>query len=373
MGRLMVKSHVLPAAGAFDVWLLYHDGMIGHLTALAPGGGTFVQLADWQTNHVPTWTDQGAIVPHAGAKLSLSAQSVASHIGLGESSNDAVSWSDADTGWNAFGLSADADRASPDIAWILFELNSDGSRYVFYTTDGATWTAVLLIAAPTGSSGGGWIGAARGGAFSYAVVFENVSSGTPTVHFYKVMSNGTFTTRNFTTAGANNVPVAQGTQNDGAVDPTNTDLVFLAGDPNLNSCFTLNWGANTLTEQVLPLNNIPADSATLALVTVMGTVLFACDDNVANKGYILRSTDHGATWSNIDLSPVLAGNLSLITAQMIESGGVVGVAPGKVVIANAFDIGYANFLFSIDDGLTWALSGAIGYTGDVSINMKARS
>lgn len=125
-------------------------------------------------------------------------------------------------------------------------------------------------------------------------------------------------------------------------DPTDDDAVFTIDfDGDL---VRYNWGANAIVRK--PITSLPfAGAETGVFVTSQGTILVGD----WNDGAILRSVDRGDNWTVVDVS-ALTFYPELMTG-ISEYGGTLGT-PGVIVIASSD--GDGTFLFSIDDGASWA-------------------
>lgn len=373
-------AQVCAPVAAFDVWFLDQDGMVGRLSAISAGGGTFSTLNDYLVNYEATLPAY-RLSPASGNKVMMAANDLGTpnQVSFGKSTDNAATWSNTGSGLTSRFPWIDSDRAAPDNAWMMstYDSTTYTTVYAWYTTDGgATWNSITLIVGPSGT-GNQWLGAALGGTFCYAMVIQNQTTASPLVTFYKILSNGTFTSQSYITAGASNVPGANGFQNDGYVSPRNTDLVFFIGSSPQYSLWTLNWGSSNLSRQLMPVTDVLNDFVDLMFVTVMGTILAGVDDQAGGvASYFLRSTDDGATWTKISLASIANDFLDLGDSCMCETGGVVGVSGGTIVVKlGAFSIvGAGYFIFSVDDGQTWSLSGNIGYTGGSGVaSLRART
>jgi hypothetical protein len=121
-------------------------------------------------------------------------------------------------------------------------------------------------------------------------------------------------------------------------DPTDTDAVFTIDFDGILGRY--NWGANAFTNHAIPI----VYGETGVFVTSQGTVLVG-----DSSGLILRSTDRGVTWTSIDVS-ALTSYPEFFTG-VAEYGGTLG-SSGIVVLASSDNDG--TFLFSLDDGASWA-------------------
>lgn len=135
-----------------------------------------------------------------------------------------------------------------------------------------------------------------------------------------------------------------------ASDPTNTARIFLADIRN--NFVTHVWGTG-YTAQALPIANTPAIAG--VFVSTQGTILVGVDCAGNNTRHILRSVNSGASWTDIDVSASVAF-WDVNQFNPAEYNGTIGGAVG-VIVVNVET--YGTYLYSVNDGAAWVLSGDI--------------
>lgn len=129
--------------------------------------------------------------------------------------------------------------------------------------------------------------------------------------------------------------------------------------------FRLDWGTHTGTD--ISPHNPGTDLIARALSTSAGTLLVP-----ATQGYLSatphlvmwRSTDFGGSWTSVDLSVLLSVTYAFIP---IVVEGVYGDTAGALVVGTRD----GKVVYSLDDGMTWAVTSAGLFSGLLTLDVGA--
>lgn len=390
---LLVRRENPGGAGG---WLVL-DLLAAAVTRRACGGGRFwIQLDGWAIYRVDTVAVSGSTGTLVNTDLDASGYSLLwlasggtnkvsalltdGNNALGTSDDGGVNFAvanqpDNNNYWFGYWRTFDADLLDANMLWAampsFYDPYPSGGFYsVLYTSSdgGVNWNRAELVIYAVGYESGGEVAAPRhDGANAFVVTSEVLIASPHTikdVYLWLVGDDPTAGLYNFTAAQIAMLPATNGEPFWGCTRYGDTDNFYFLTYYEMR-LFKFTWSTKTLTDLGL-VNGISGGNYQKNIVsTRQGTLLISASPFGGTPFlYIYRSTDGGASWTQIDLTSMIP------TARAQDTWDYIAIAGNDMLaipIQGDAAAGYDGYLlFSTDDGATWQQSDVfipMGYYG----------